>query len=118
MRQNIQRTEERGGHLDNIEYKAKRLQENADGFKRGANRKLKDLKWKNVRMWVWLTLGAIVIIAILIGLSSSTHRPSLAGNKTDDDCSCPLYQVMKACHNPRAGAFVGDSTFVIKPHWK
>lgn len=117
MRQNIQRTEERGGHLANIEHQTDGLAESARKFNRGTNRKLKEYKWKDWRMTFWITLGAIAFIAIIIGISSSTHRPSL-GNKTDDDCSCPLYQVMKACHNPRAGTFVGHSTFVIKRHWE
>ncbi|CAL8574934.1 Vesicle membrane receptor protein (v-SNARE) [Xanthoria parietina] len=43
MRQNIQRTEERGGHLDNIEYTSQKIgKKMPDSFKRGANRKLKE----------------------------------------------------------------------------
>ena len=117
MRQNIQRTEERGGHLANIEQQTDGLAESARRFNRGTNRKLKEYKWKNVRMWVWLISGIAVAILIIV-LGSSTHRPSLAGNKTDDACSCPLWQEMKACHNPRAGAIVRDSNLVIERHWK
>ncbi|KAL9627361.1 MAG: hypothetical protein Q9204_006621, partial [Flavoplaca sp. TL-2023a] len=68
MRQNIQRTEERGGRLDNVEAQTEGLKNSAERFKRGANRVRKDFWWKNVRMWVLIILGIAVVIALIVGL--------------------------------------------------
>ncbi|KAL8888028.1 MAG: hypothetical protein Q9215_004480 [Flavoplaca cf. flavocitrina] len=69
MRQNIQRTEQRGSNLDDMEHKTDRMGEAAKQFNRGANRMHKNLKWKNVRMWVLIILGIAVVIALIIGLA-------------------------------------------------
>ncbi|KAL9033143.1 MAG: hypothetical protein Q9180_006108, partial [Flavoplaca navasiana] len=68
MRQNIQRTEQRGSKLDDMEDQTHRMGIAASQFKRGANRVHKDLKWKNVRMWALIILGIAVVLAIIIGL--------------------------------------------------
>ncbi|KAL8719187.1 MAG: hypothetical protein Q9181_008091 [Wetmoreana brouardii] len=65
MRQNIQRTEERGAHIDHIEDQTKGLSISADQFKRGTNRVRKNFMWKNIRMWIWITLGVIVFIVVI-----------------------------------------------------
>ena len=71
MRQNIQRTEERGGRIDDIGIKARNVNDQSKQFKRGTNRVRKHLMWKNVQMWVWIFVGlAILIIAIALGESS------------------------------------------------
>ncbi|KAL8993589.1 MAG: hypothetical protein Q9188_007289 [Gyalolechia gomerana] len=67
MRQNIQRTEERGGRIDQIEESTNKLQFRAQEFKRGSNKLRKRLHWKNVRMTIYIVLG-LIVIAIIIGL--------------------------------------------------
>ena len=73
MRQNIQRTEQRGERIDEMDVKARGMSENADKFRRGTNRVYKDLRMKNVRMWIYLILG-IAVLAIIIGLSKLIHQ--------------------------------------------
>ncbi|KAI4268647.1 MAG: hypothetical protein LQ337_007722 [Flavoplaca oasis] len=73
MRQNIQRTEQRGENIDNMVDKTNGLEERAKQFRRGANRVRKYEMWKNVRMWVWIILG-LAVIALIIGLGRSTSR--------------------------------------------
>ncbi|KAL8663007.1 MAG: hypothetical protein Q9202_004237 [Teloschistes flavicans] len=65
MRQNIQRTEQRGDQLDHIGDKTKDLAEHANKFKRGSNRVMKDMRWKNIRMWIWIILGVVVFIVVI-----------------------------------------------------
>ncbi|KAL8707452.1 MAG: hypothetical protein Q9225_007753 [Loekoesia sp. 1 TL-2023] len=65
MRQNIQRTEERGGRIDDMENQTRRMTEDAERFKRGSNRVHNQLRWKNFRMWIWIALGLIVVIVII-----------------------------------------------------
>ena len=79
MRQNIQRTEERGGRLDNVEAQTQGLALSADKFKRGTNRVRKDFWWKNVRFWVYIILG-IAVAALIIGLGM-LRRPSGLNSK-------------------------------------
>lgn len=80
MRQNIQRTEERGGRIDNLNTKTNDLRENANRFKRGSNRVRKQLHWKNVRMGFYIALGIIVII-IVIALSLSAPGCLILGSE-------------------------------------
>ncbi|KAI4178814.1 MAG: hypothetical protein L6R41_008196 [Letrouitia leprolyta] len=65
MRQNIQRTEERGGRIDNMVDQTEHLRNNADAFKRGSNRVHQQMKWKNIRMWLYIILGVIIVIIII-----------------------------------------------------
>ena len=65
MRQNIQRTEERGDRMTHLEDTTKNLEQSASQFKRGTNRVRKNLMWKNVRMWVWIIVGIVVAILII-----------------------------------------------------
>ena len=76
MRQNIQRTEQRGSNLNEMEHKTDRMGEAAKQFNRGANRMHKNLKWKNVRMWVYIILG-IAVAALIIGLGMLRHPSGL-----------------------------------------
>lgn len=79
MRQNIQRTEERGGQIDNMEERARKLNYDAEQFKRGSNRVMRHLRWKNARMWGWIILGgAILAIIIALGLSNPGFNTILA----------------------------------------
>lgn len=72
MRQNIQRTEQRQGNIDQLGDATHRLQGSAHDFQRGTNRVRKQFWWKNLRMMGWIGLGAAIIVAILIALSLST----------------------------------------------
>lgn len=65
MRQNIQRTEERGGRLDDLEQQSERMNISAQNFKRGANRVHKQMMWKNVRMWIYIAIGVAIVIIII-----------------------------------------------------
>lgn len=76
MRQNIQRTEQRGENIDNMVDKTNGLEERAKQFRRGANRVRKYEMWKNVRMWVWIILG-LAVIALIIGLGMLRRPPGL-----------------------------------------
>lgn len=71
MRQNIQRTEQRQGNLNNLEGTTDDLVLHSQQFKRGTNRVMKQFRWKNLRMWGWIFLGC-AIIAIIIGLGVLT----------------------------------------------
>ncbi|KAI4130862.1 MAG: hypothetical protein LQ341_006421 [Variospora aurantia] len=72
MRQNIQRTEERQGNVDNIDHKTKGLSESAAQFQRGTNKVRKRLWWKNARTLGWIFLGVAIGIVIL-ALGSRTQ---------------------------------------------
>ncbi|KAL9593108.1 MAG: hypothetical protein Q9179_006096 [Wetmoreana sp. 5 TL-2023] len=50
MRQNIQRTEERGARVDHIQAKTQGMEANAALFQRGTNRVRKNLVWKNAEL--------------------------------------------------------------------
>ncbi|KAL8679842.1 MAG: hypothetical protein Q9186_003908 [Xanthomendoza sp. 1 TL-2023] len=65
MRQNIQRTEERGGRVADLDHQTRKLADSSADFKRGTNRVRKQLMWKNVRMWVWILVGIAVLIIII-----------------------------------------------------
>lgn len=70
MRQNIQRTEQRGDNLDHMQTQTEDLAGKARGFNRGANRMRKQLKMKNMRLGFFILLGIIVLIIVIV-LSSS-----------------------------------------------
>lgn len=72
MRQNIQRTEQRQGNIDELEDATTRLGANAAQFKRGTNRVYKKLWWKNVRLMGWIIFGVVIAI-IIIALGLRNH---------------------------------------------
>lgn len=80
MRQNIQRTSERGTHVVDLGTRADGMEEHAKQFNRGANRAMKNLRMKNWRMgaWIGLAIVIIVIIAIAIGLPARSCLPILS----------------------------------------
>lgn len=73
MRQNIQRTEQRQGHVDELDDRTKRLNISAEQFQRGTNRVRKQLWWKNLRLLGWLFLG-LLLIGLIAGLGSLTLK--------------------------------------------
>ena len=73
MRQNIQRTEQRGATMADIEEQTFGMQKNAEQFRRGTNRVYKGLKMKNIRFWIYIILG-LAVFALIIGLGSLSHE--------------------------------------------
>ncbi|KAL8977433.1 MAG: hypothetical protein Q9177_006637, partial [Variospora cf. flavescens] len=65
MRQNIQRTEQRQGHVDHIKDQTDELSKSAQQFQRGTNKVRKRLWWKNARTLGWIFLGVAIGIVIL-----------------------------------------------------
>ncbi|KAL9013509.1 MAG: hypothetical protein Q9173_001806 [Seirophora scorigena] len=68
MRQNIQRTEQRQGNINDLEHATDSLSEQAKNFQRGSNRVMREFRWKNVRTWGWIILGGAILI-IIVALS-------------------------------------------------
>lgn len=78
MRQNIQRTEQRGENLDHMEAKTTKIRDNSDIFARGTNRVRKEMKMKNIRMWVAIILIlAVIILIVVLGMSNPSPRPAV-----------------------------------------
>lgn len=74
MRQNIQRTEQRGENIDTLDHKTQGLSTSAENFKRGANRVRKQQVWKNIKWWIIIiSVVVILIIVIALGESLSCH---------------------------------------------
>ncbi|KAL8802383.1 MAG: hypothetical protein Q9182_003873 [Xanthomendoza sp. 2 TL-2023] len=74
MRQNIQRTEQRGDNIGHMNEQTLKMAEQSREFKRGSNRLRKQFWWKNTRMWIYIILG-IVILIIIIALCPSSILP-------------------------------------------
>jgi vesicle-associated membrane protein 4 len=66
MRQNIQRTTERGERLDSLQDKTDNLATSAQGFRRGANRVRKQMWWKDMKMRMCLIVGIIILLIVII----------------------------------------------------
>lgn len=65
MKQNIQRTEQRGENIDSMKNKSNQLHDSSLQFQRGTNRVKKRLYWKDKRMLGLFILGFAVIVVIL-----------------------------------------------------
>lgn len=68
MRQNIQRTEQRQGNINELDTRTGSLAEQAHEFQRGSNKVMRKFRWKDARMWGWGILG-VAILVIIIALS-------------------------------------------------
>ncbi|KAK6361123.1 Vesicle membrane receptor protein (v-SNARE) [Orbilia blumenaviensis] len=66
MRDNINKTTERGQNLNQLQNKTNDLADSAQGFRRGANRVRKQMWWKDMKMRMCLVLGIIILIAIIV----------------------------------------------------
>lgn len=66
MRDNVRRAGERGARLDDLQGKTDHLADSAQQFRRGANQVRKKMWWKDMKMRIWLTIGIIVLLAIII----------------------------------------------------
>ncbi|KAF3941649.1 Synaptobrevin-1 [Dactylella cylindrospora] len=66
MRDNINKTTERGQNLNQLQNKTNDLADSAQGFRRGANRVRKQMWWKDMKMRLCLVVGIIVLLAVII----------------------------------------------------
>jgi len=66
MRDNINKTTERGQNLNQLQNKTNDLADSAQGFRRGANRVRKQMWWKDMKMRMCLVLGVIILIAVIV----------------------------------------------------
>ncbi|CAF1230733.1 unnamed protein product [Rotaria sp. Silwood1] len=66
MKKNIQLELERGGKLDDLEYKSDMLNEGSRQFAIHSQKLKSKFWWKNCRMWVILGIVIAIIIAIII----------------------------------------------------
>jgi len=66
MRDNINRVEQRGAHLDSLQDKTDNLAVSAQGFRRGANRVRKQMWWKDMKMRMCLIVGIILLLVVII----------------------------------------------------
>ncbi|KAF3902375.1 Synaptobrevin-1 [Dactylellina cionopaga] len=82
MRDNINKTTERGQNLNQLQNKTNDLADSAQGFRRGANRVRKQMWWKDMKMRICLVVGIIILIAVIVvpigNKRPSDHLPSIS----------------------------------------
>ncbi|KAL9581533.1 MAG: hypothetical protein Q9212_003850 [Teloschistes hypoglaucus] len=66
MRQNIQRTEQRGDELNRMQNQTVGLADSARNFNRGTNRMMKRMQMKNIRMWIYIGIIVAIFVAIIV----------------------------------------------------
>jgi len=66
MRDNINKTNDRGQNLTQLQNKTTELADSAQGFRRGANRVRKQMWWKDMKMRLCLAVGIVVLLAVII----------------------------------------------------
>ncbi|KAJ6260869.1 Synaptobrevin-1 [Drechslerella dactyloides] len=66
MRDNINKTTERGQNLNQLQNKTNDLADSAQGFRRGANRVRKAMWWKDMKMRLCLIGGVLILIAVIV----------------------------------------------------
>jgi len=66
MRDNIQAVQERGERLDDLTDKTASLQNQAQGFRRGANNVRKKMWWKDMKMRIIIGVGLIILILLIV----------------------------------------------------
>ncbi|KZF20772.1 synaptobrevin [Xylona heveae TC161] len=66
MRENINKTTQRGEHLDSLATKTDDLHTSSQGFRRGANRVRKRMWLKDMRMRVCLIVAIILLLVVII----------------------------------------------------
>lgn len=74
MQSNVNKLSERGENLDVLQNKTDNLKDHADGFRRGANRVRKDMRWKNIKMWMWIIAGIAALILVIVLASVLTKK--------------------------------------------
>ncbi|PWN90089.1 synaptobrevin [Acaromyces ingoldii] len=66
MRDNINKVNERGENLNDLQGKTDNLAVSAQGFRRGANRVRKQMWWKDMKMRILIIVGIIILLLIII----------------------------------------------------
>ncbi|KAL2117820.1 hypothetical protein VTJ04DRAFT_7480 [Mycothermus thermophilus] len=66
MEDNVRMVRERGVRLEDLQNKTDDLATSAQGFRRGANQVRKKMWWKDMKMKIWITIGILVLLAIII----------------------------------------------------
>jgi vesicle-associated membrane protein 4 len=74
MRENINKVQQRGERIDNIQHKTDNLAESARGFRRGANKVRKQMWWKDMKMRMCLIIGIIILLIVIIVPIGKTAR--------------------------------------------
>lgn len=69
MRQNLEDASKRGASLEHIQTRTKNLGESAEAFRWGASKVKKNMKWKENRTCLLVSVGILVLLG-LIALSS------------------------------------------------
>ena len=76
MRQNIHSVGQRGERLDTLQTKTDHLSDQANGFRRGANRVRKQMWWKDMKMRMCIIVGIIILLVVII-VPSGEYRTIL-----------------------------------------
>ncbi|PWN28633.1 synaptobrevin [Jaminaea rosea] len=66
MRDNIQKVNERGENLSDLQGKTDNLAVSAQGFRRGANRVRKQMWWKDAKMRIIIIIGIVILLCIIV----------------------------------------------------
>ncbi|CAO1619444.1 unnamed protein product [Jaminaea pallidilutea] len=66
MRDNIQKVNERGENLSDLQGKTDNLAVSAQGFRRGASRVRKQMWWKDMKMRIIIIVGIIILLCIIV----------------------------------------------------
>lgn len=74
MRDNIDKANQRGENIDNLQDKTDNLAISAQGFRRGANRVRKQMWWKDMKMRMCIIAGIIILILIIVIPSKSRYQ--------------------------------------------
>lgn len=72
MRDNIDKANQRGENIDNLQDKTDNLAISAQGFRRGANRVRKQMWWKDMKMRMCIIVGIIILILVIVIPSKHT----------------------------------------------
>ena len=69
MRENINKVMDRGVHLDTLQNDTSSLKDSAQLFRRGANRKRKEMWWKEMKLKLCLFAFIIIVVVVLVIVS-------------------------------------------------
>lgn len=75
MQQNIHAVGQRGERLDTLQSKTDHLSDQANGFRRGANRVRKQMWWKDMKMRMCIIVGIIILLIVIIVPSGEYRTP-------------------------------------------
>lgn len=79
MRDNIDKANQRGENIDNLQDKTDNLAISAQGFRRGANRVRKQMWWKDMKMRMCIIVGIIILILIIVIPSKQSQKRQVPG---------------------------------------